>query len=356
MLIKSGSKGNSPLSPLNIIAGLLILAGVIILIIQSQTKSTPDSAQSQTAFKMSGQEYGVENLPHRYRQKYYEIANQAYKQQQQILSTAATEIYINQQMEETGETKDSVIKRLFNPINPTLAEVQAFYQQNRQRINVPFEQAKNQIALMMMTQQQQIKQNELLNNLAELGEYEFQVSPPTAPIITIDTLGYPSKGPENAAVTLIEFGDYQCGHCREAFLKVAKVLPEYKDSVRFVFMDFPINQSGISRKVAEGAQCALQQDKFWPFHNMAYERQSQLNEQSPLNFAKELKLDLTKFEQCLSDEATVAKVKSSAQQAVQSGVTGTPTFFLNGIKLSDQDRQRSFKELLDQAIEASKSS
>lgn len=353
MLIKSGNKGNTPFTLLNIIAGLFILAGVIVLIIQSQTKSTPDSSQNKAAFVISGEEYGIENLPHRYRQKYYEIANQAYKQQQQILFTAATEIYVNQQMKETGESKESVIKRLFNPITPSIAEVDAFYQQNKQRINVPFEQAKNQIALMIMTQQQQLKQNELLKKLNELGEYEFQISAPTAPIITIDTLGYPSKGPENAAVTLIEFGDYQCGHCREAFLKMAKVLPEYKDSVRFVFMDFPINQSGISRKIAEGAQCALQQDKFWPFHNMAFERQSQLNEQSSMNFAKELELDLTKFEQCQNDEATAAKVKSSAQQAVQSGVTGTPSFFLNGIKLSDQDRQRSFKELLDQALEAS---
>lgn len=110
MLIKSGSKGNSPLTPLNIIAGLLILAGVIVLIVQSQTKHTAVSSQNQTAFKISGQEYGIEGLPHRYRQKYYEIANQAYNQQQQILSTAAAEIYVNQQMSETGETRASVLK------------------------------------------------------------------------------------------------------------------------------------------------------------------------------------------------------------------------------------------------------
>lgn len=356
MLIKSGNKGNTPFSLLNIIAGLLILAGVIILIIQSQTKSLPESSQNQIIFKLGGQEYGVDNLPHRYRQQYYEIANQAYQRQQQILATAATEIYINQQMQETGESKESVIKRLFNPVTPSLAEVEAFYQQNSQRINVPFEQAKNQIAMMMMTQQQQLKQNELLKNLNELGEYTFKLSPPSAPIITIDTLGYPSKGPSDAAVTLIEFGDYQCSHCRDAFLKLAKVLPEYEDKIRFIFMDFPINQSGISRKIAEGAQCAQQQDKFWPFHTMAYERQSQLNENSAVSFAQELGLDITQFEQCLSNEATALKVKSSAQQAVQSGVTGTPTFFLNGIKLSDHDRQQSFKELLDQAVEASKQS
>ncbi len=353
MLIKSNGKGNSPFTLVNIVAGVLILAGVIVLIIQSQTKTEAPSEKNPAAFELGGKAFTIDNLPHRYRQQYYEIANQAYNRQQQIIQTAATEIYIGQQMAETGESKESVVKRLFNPITPSNNDIQAFYQQNRHRINAPLEQAKNQIAMLLMTQQHKLKQTELLNNLAELGEYKSMLAPPSAPIITIDELGYPSKGPADAKVTLIEFGDYQCGHCLESFNELAQTLPDYKDTVRFVFMDFPINQSGISRKVAEGAYCANQQDKFWEFHNMAFENQNQLNENSPVAFAKNLQLDMTKFESCIADEATAQKIKASATQAVQSGATGTPTFFLNGIKLGDHDRQRSIKELLDEALEAS---
>lgn len=354
MLISSGKDGkpNSPFKPLNLIAGLLILAGILLLFMQNREKQE-DPQAAEMVFKLEGKDYSIDDLPHRYRQQFYEIANNAYQRQRNIVATAASEMYVEQQMEQTGQSKQEVVKRLFDPKPPTRQQIEQFYQQNRQRINAPLDKAANQIALLMMAQAQQQKQAELLKKLNELDEFALYLQPPSAPIIDVDTLGYPAKGPADAKVTLVEFGDYQCGHCLISFRQLAQTLPDYQDRVRFIFMDFPINSSGISRKVAEGAQCALQQDKFWEFHDMAYDRQSQLTADSPVKFAQELGLNMGQFEQCLDDPATAAKVKASADQAIQSGATGTPTFFLNGIKLSDQDRKRTFKQLLDEALEAS---
>lgn len=352
MLIKSSEDGkpNSPFKPLNIIAALLILGGVIFLV-KPDSGPEPVAADSPS-FKLAGETYEIDDLPHRYRQQYYEIERQTFMRQQQILATAASELYVEKQMRETGESKADVVKRLFNPTPPTEAQVKAFYEQNRQRIQIPLAQAKNQIALMLMAQAQQQKQLELLTKLKDLGEFESYLQPPEAPIVPIDVEGYPSKGPADAAVTLIEFGDYQCSHCRSAWQKLHADYPDYENRVRFVFIDFPINQSGISRKVAEGAQCAKQQGKFWEYHDLAYQGQSSLNEASPQQFAAKLSLDIDQFSQCLVAPATAEKVKAAEQLALKSGVTATPTFFLNGIKLTDLDRQRSFQQLLDGALEA----
>lgn len=354
MLIRSGDtdKPNSPMKPLNLVAGLLILAGVFALVMSGQMQKEKPADES-VLFELNGQQYTVDELPHRYRQQFYDVADQAYKRQQQILATAATAIYVDKQMNETGEDKATVIKRLFNIEPPTEAQVRAFYQQNRQRINGTYEQAKNQIALLLLAQIQQQKQMELLSNLQELKEFKFHLAAPQAPTMQLKTDGYPTKGPESAKVTLVEFGDYQCGHCRNSFFDLKKVLPEYEDKVRFVFMDFPVNTSGISRKVAEGAVCADQQGQFWTYHEMAFEQQSSLNESSPQAFANSLNLDISSFEQCLSDKATSDKVNAAAKQAIDSGVTGTPSFFLNGIKLSDADRRQGWKHILDEALAAS---
>lgn len=353
MLITS-SKDNKPKSPFsffNILAGLIILAGVVVLVKPGMSDNKP--AKEEALFSLAGEPVTIDQLPHRYRQQYFEIAEQTYQRQRKIIATAATELYIQQQIEETGDDKQTVIKKLFDPKPPTMEQVQTFYQQNRQRINGSFEQSKNQIALILMSQAQQQKQAQLLDKLNELGEFELYLTEPEAPFITIDTAGYPSKGPADAKVTLIEFGDYQCGHCRNSFMQLKDLLPQYEDKVRFVYMDFPINSSGISRKIAEGAVCADQQGQYWPFHTMAFQRQSALSENSPGQFAEELGLDARKFAQCMALESTRQKVHASAEQAVAAGVTGTPTFFLNGIKLSDEDRARSFKALLDEAIEVS---
>ncbi len=149
---------------------------------------------------------------------------------------------------------------------------------------------------------------------------------------------------------IVEFADYQCSHCKEASQTLHRLLTQYKDQIQLTYMDFPINRSGISRKVAEGAVCADQQDKFWEYNNLAFENQSQLTNDSPLAMAKELQLDTTKFDTCVTSPNTAKKVKASELQAINLGIRGTPAIFVNGRKLEgheiDQALTKAVSDLL----------
>ncbi len=132
-----------------------------------------------------------------------------------------------------------------------------------------------------------------------------------------------------------------------------EVLSPYLDRIRYVYMDFPINRSGISRKISEGAVCADQQQKFWEFHDLAYERQSELSMKSSLQLAEHLGLNMESFISCYNDKQTAEKVKYSEQQAIKAGVTGTPSFFLNGKKLAFRDMRSGLVTELEQALSIS---
>jgi protein-disulfide isomerase len=141
----------------------------------------------------------------------------------------------------------------------------------------------------------------------------------------------PSLGPANAPVTLIEYGDFGCTTCRGWYNAgvLDKLRANYGDKLRFVWRDFPIITAQ-SPKAAEAAQCAFDQDKFWPYHDLLYQRAPALSISDLKSYAAELGLDTNRFNQCLDSGEKQAIVEKSTANARQRGFTATPDFLLNG--------------------------
>jgi protein-disulfide isomerase len=173
---------------------------------------------------------------------------------------------------------------------------------------------------------------------------------PDFPKITVDTHGYPFKGNDDAPVHIIEFADYQCSHCKEAHGILKHLLKNWPDQIKVTYMDFPINRSGISRIVAEGAVCADEQGKFWAYHDEAFADQSILSKTWPDKTANKLGLDATRFSTCLSAQSTKDKVKKSEQAAIAAGARGTPTFIVNGLKVSSHDIEGALNTAINAAL------
>ena len=145
-------------------------------------------------------------------------------------------------------------------------------------------------------------------------------------------------GNSNAAVTLVEYGDYQCSHCGHAYPLINKLLEEKGDQVQFVFRNFPLNEAHpLARLSALAAEAAGEQGKFWEMHDMIYENQAQLDRDSFVDFAEQLDLDLEKFASDLQSEVISSKVERDFESGIRSGVNGTPSFFINGEKLRNYD-------------------
>jgi protein-disulfide isomerase len=164
---------------------------------------------------------------------------------------------------------------------------------------------------------------------------------PEAPQVNIDTAGYPSRGTGSA--TLVEASDYLCPHCQMMQAEVDAVTKEMADKIKFVQVNFSLKPDGLSGALARGGYCAqkLGNDQFWKYHEKAFEtakakgwKQSDPAANEPVaEVATAAGLDAAAITACIATPDATAAVQKAVDAMNAAGITGTPTFFLNGRKL-----------------------
>lgn len=171
-------------------------------------------------------------------------------------------------------------------------------------------------------------------------------------VVRVNTTGRPFLGPEDAPVTIVEFTDYQCPFCgRHTRQTLPRLLDEYQGEIRYVIRNFPITSiHPEAAGAAVAAECAHEQGRFWEYHDLLFSNQADLERDSLKRYAVEAGLDPETFDPCLDSNATVDLVSLDFSEGRDYGVTGTPTFFINGQKLDGALPFASFKILIDAAL------
>lgn len=305
---------------------------------------------SPILFSWGDQSYKVSDFTDGLQDAAYQVEAERYEKMQRLADSMLLELHLKSEADKQGSTISAVAEKLLATPPPSDSEISKFYEENKANINQPLEMVKDQIVGFMLQQGMEKKRSVLVAELKAKQPFKLSITPPHAPVLTIKTEGYPFKGAENASVTLIIFADYQCPHCKMESAELKKLMAKYGDKVKMVYRDFPINKSGISTKVAEGAECAFQQGKFWEYHDMAFELQAGLDKNSPNDFAEALELDTKKFAQCLSDPATARRIEDSKAEAMMLHVTATPTVFINGRKQSNQGHGAGLEAAIKTAL------
>jgi protein-disulfide isomerase len=160
-----------------------------------------------------------------------------------------------------------------------------------------------------------------------------------------------TAGPEDAPVTLVEYGDYQCPACGAAYPMVKTIQKRLGGKLRFVFRNMPLNEiHPYAELAAEAAEAAAAQGKFWDMHDALYEHQEQLGPDLATILAKRLHLDIARFEEDLASRRFRERVKRDFLSGVRSGVNGTPTFFVDGLRYDGTLDERSLEAVLRQRI------
>jgi protein-disulfide isomerase len=145
-----------------------------------------------------------------------------------------------------------------------------------------------------------------------------------------------AQGPATAAVTLVEYGDYECPYCGQAHLIVQQIQAQVGDLLCFVFRHFPLIMiHPHDEHAAEAAEAAGAQGMFWGMHETLFEHQDQLDDAHLAQYAARLGLDMARFTLEMATHAHAARVREDYLSGVQSGVQGTPTFFINGVRHDD---------------------
>ena len=139
------------------------------------------------------------------------------------------------------------------------------------------------------------------------------------------------QGPQKAPITLLEYGDYECPYCGQAFTIVKLVQNLLGNNLRFVFRNFPLTQiHPHAQHAAEAAECAGAQNRYWEMHDTLYEHQQALEDEDLESYAELLKLDIPKFQSDFYNHSFADRVREDFLSGIRSGVNGTPTFYLNG--------------------------
>jgi protein-disulfide isomerase len=142
-----------------------------------------------------------------------------------------------------------------------------------------------------------------------------------------------AEGPADAAVTLVEYGDFECSHCGQAYPIVKEIQERLRGRLRFVFRNFPLTQSHPhALHAAEAAEAAGAQGKFWKMHDTLFENQRRLDDQHLSKYAQTVGLDAVRFASEMDAHKYLKRVEDHFNGGVDSGVHGTPTFFINGLR------------------------
>jgi protein-disulfide isomerase len=142
-------------------------------------------------------------------------------------------------------------------------------------------------------------------------------------------------GPPSAPVTLVEYGDYQCPFCGQAYPVVKQIQAELGNELRFVFRNFPLTEMHPNAQfAAELAEAGGDQGKFWPLHDFIYEHQSELSDTQRFTVAASKAVDLEpeRMRRQLAEHTYLRRIREDFMGGVHSGVNGTPTFYINGLR------------------------
>ncbi len=146
----------------------------------------------------------------------------------------------------------------------------------------------------------------------------------------------PALGPDDAAVTLVEYGDIQCPACKSAHPLIKQILLEYEGKIHYQFYHFPLTSiHSFAQKAGEAVECANDQGRFFDYLDAAYISSPDLSSPVLKRIAADLGLDTESFSACLDSSAKKSFVQADYRTGVQQGVAATPTFFVNGDKVSN---------------------
>jgi protein-disulfide isomerase len=175
---------------------------------------------------------------------------------------------------------------------------------------------------------------------------------PTVGPVDVSVDDDPAQGPEDAAVTIIEFSDFQCPYCARFDAEtLPQILSNYGDRVRFVYRDFPLTSlHQYAVKAAEASECADDQGAYWKYHDLLFQNQSALDDASLKNYAASLGLDTAAFNQCLDSDSNMSEIQKDYQDGIAAGVQGTPAFFVNGVLISGAQPYSVFQAAIEAAL------
>jgi len=286
------------------------------------------------------------------------VAVQLYDLRKQALDEIIDDYLVQRAAKMAGLKPDEYIDRQIKMNAPRVTdrEAEQFYSQHKAQLDAQtggqsFGQIKPRLIAALQHQRDQESHEELIRKLRAENHISVLLQ---APHVSVASAGHPSSGAASAPVTIIEFSDFQCPFCRAAESTLKQVRQKYGDQVKLVYMDFPLGFHQHAMDAARAARCAADQDKFWQFHDALFLDQKKLDSDNLKQTAAKIGLDGDKFNTCFTSDKHDAGIRKDVAEGNSLGVTGTPTFFINGRELAGAQPPPKFDEVIDEELARAK--
>jgi protein-disulfide isomerase len=276
---------------------------------------------------------------------------QLYVSERKVLDQFVDKEILELQAKSKGLTVDQLLEKeaYKNIKDPTEDQLEVYYEGAES--DLPFATVKTQILDHIRQLRRSKARAEYVKNLRTQANIRILLAPPTADVNTQDAFVH---GSNTAPVALVEFADYECPYCSKVNPVLQALEKEYGSKLAVIYKDFPLPMHKDSEKAAEGARCAGDQGKYWEYHDLLF-TSHQLDIPSLKKHADELKLDQAKFDQCLDSGSKSEAVKKDLEEGQKLGLTGTPSFFVNGHFFSGAADSAMLHEIVGMEMPASSS-
>ena len=273
----------------------------------------------------------------------------------EVLELKINDILLNAEAKKRNSTTQAILqKEVIEKLQaPTEAQISKFYAENKTNINGTLEQVRNQVSEYLMQQQRETLAQALLQKLRVGSTVEILLAQPKPPLFAVSVDNDPARGPANAPVTVIMFTDFQCPACAMTHPLLDAVTSEFGEKVRFVVRDFPLSRHKDARKSAEAAEAANAQGKFFDYIAILFKNQEKQDVTSLKAYATILGLDRAKFDAELDSGKYAAEVEHDVQDGIDYGIGGTPTIYVNGLRLellSSEAMRAAIQDALKKAV------
>lgn len=314
-------------------------------------KGAPAAAADGVAAKVGDKTITISELDTKAAAQLMKVRQQEFEVRQQALDGLINDELFEREAKAKGITREKLIETEIaaKAPAPSQAEIDAYYEANKARMGTQTkEQVSPQIGAMLKQQRMAGVQGDYLKGLREKYGVKVMIEPPRVQVSTDDD---PAKGGGNTApVTIVEFSDYQCPYCSRAETVVDEVMKKYGDKVRLVYRDYPLSFHQNAEMAAMGGECAEEQGKFWEMHKAMFGNQQKLAATDLVETAGGIGLDKDKFKTCLDSGKFRPEVQKDFQDGQKAGVTGTPTFFINGVMVVGARDVASFSDIIDREL------
>jgi protein-disulfide isomerase len=300
--------------------------------------NTANLAPGTVLAAVNGEPIRIETINERTKAYVYKLDMRIYAARKQVLDRRINDLLIVAESNKRKVGPEEIVRvEITDKIKtPTEAEVSRFYEENKANIKTDLAGARTSIVNYLQQQQQEKLEVALAEKLRAGAKLQILLKEPNPPLLNVNIANGGSRGDPNAAVTIIEFTDFQCSACGGMYPVVEDVLKSYGNRVRLVIRNFPLSRVHPNAfRAAQAAEAAKAQGKFWEYIDFLFKNQNSLDGDSLKKFATQVGLDRKRFDAELEAGKYDSIIRGDMQDGEMYGVEATPTFFINGAILTE---------------------